>query len=81
MPNNQTIIFDPADHLAFWPSRFENSKMGLIGGHLRIANLGAFSPSVGKGYELVAFAPVAKNGGGVRVSDSPCSFKGPFNNT
>jgi len=85
MPNNQTIVFDPADHLAFWPARFEHSKTGLIGGHLRIANVGAFSPSVGKGYELVAFAPVTPGTNGSMdrgpANVIPCNYSGPHNDT
>ena len=89
-PNEQKIIFDPGQHLSFWPSRFENSKSGLLGGYMRMANVGAFSPSVGKGYELVAFSPVmpgvttSENDGDRSVeapSPPPCAYAGPFNNT
>merc|ERR1712080_207363 len=57
-PNTQTIVFDPAKYLNFWPARFEDSKIGLVGGYLGIANVGAFSRSVGKGYEIIAFSPI-----------------------
>eukprot|EP01047_Picozoa_sp_COSAG01_P035444 COSAG01_NODE_2720_length_7187_cov_3.163516_4_plen_860_part_00 len=58
VPSGQTVIFDPASHLqsARWPSYdFENMKSGLVGGHLRIANIGAYSRSSG-GFELIALA-------------------------
>jgi len=58
MPNSQTIIFDPANHTTYWPNRFENSKTGLVGNHLRIANIGSFSPSVEMGFEVVGFSPI-----------------------
>merc|ERR1719329_388838 len=38
-PNNQTVVFNPSDHIQYWPNRFENSKTGLVGGHLRVANV------------------------------------------
>jgi hypothetical protein len=57
VPNDQTVVFDPAKHLRFWPSSFENTKAGLVGGHTMIANVGAFTAQEG-GFELVAFAPV-----------------------
>jgi hypothetical protein len=61
MPNMQTIVFDPAKHLTFWPSRFGDTKAGLVGGHTMIANVGAFTSErgIGRGFELIAFSPVA----------------------
>ena len=56
---SQKVVFDPSQHLSYWPSgAFDNMKSGLIGGHLRIANVGAFSGSAGggRGFELVALA-------------------------
>ena len=50
-------MFDPANYLAHWPHSFDNMKTGLVGGHLGVANVGAFS-SQGGGFELVAFGPV-----------------------
>merc|ERR1711971_694320 len=29
LPNYQTVIFDPARHLSYWPDSFEHSKTGL----------------------------------------------------
>ena len=58
-PITHAVVFNPADHLQFWPQRFQNSKAGLVGGHTMIANVGAYTPgSGGGGFELVAFAPV-----------------------
>lgn len=81
-PNTQTIVFDPAEHLKFWPTRFENSKIGFVGGHLKIANVGAFSKTQKKGYELMAFSPVFHpNGAPIRKPKVACKFSGPFNYT
>ena len=57
LPDNQKVIFDPPNYLEFWPSTFDNSKAGLVGGHLGVANVGAFSAGAG-GFELLAFGPV-----------------------
>lgn len=41
---------------------FENMKSGLLGGHLGVANVGAYtSGDINKGFELVAFSPVPPN--------------------
>lgn len=56
-PDIQKIIFDPSDYLSYWPSTYGNSKIGLVGGHLGVANVGAFTHSVG-GMETMAFGPV-----------------------
>ena len=65
-PDAQKTVFDPADHLAFWPRRFANSKTGLVGGHLNVANVGAFTAGPGfnvtSGFDLVAFSPAATGG-------------------
>jgi hypothetical protein len=61
-PDVQTVLFDPANHLSFWPRAFENSKAGLIGGFLNVANVGAFSRSVAKGFELMAYVPTRDTG-------------------
>jgi hypothetical protein len=53
----QKIIFDPPDYLSFWPRTFGNMKTGLVGNHLGVANVGAFTAGKG-GFELVAFGPV-----------------------
>lgn len=58
-PNAQTLVFDPAKHVSYWPERFQATKTTLVGGHLNIANVGSFSTSVSKGFELVAFVPEA----------------------
>jgi len=55
LPNNQTVIFDPANVLSEWPDRFENTKTGLLGGYFNIANVGSYSNSTGHGFELIAF--------------------------
>ena len=55
--NAQVVVFDPAEELSYWPSRFEHAKAGLLGGSLGAANVGAFSPAVGdggRGFELPA---------------------------
>jgi hypothetical protein len=80
-PNNQTVIFDPSDHVQYWPNRFENSKTGLVGGHLRVANVGSYSPSVKNGFELIAFSPTNNSRKHLRVTDDECVFTGPVNNT
>ena len=51
----QTILFDPADHLSFWPRAFDDTKTGLVGGSLNVANIGSFSRSQNKGFELLAY--------------------------
>ena len=43
LANNQTVIFDPADFLSYWPDRFDNTKTGLLGGYFNIANIGSYS--------------------------------------
>ena len=64
-PDAQKIVFDPANHLSFWPRRFANSKTGLVGGHLNIANVGGYTAAneSGSGFDLVAFAPSSGTGG------------------
>lgn len=57
LPDPQKVIFDPPHYLKFWPSAFANTKTGLVGGHLGVANVGSFSAGVG-GFELLAFGPV-----------------------
>jgi hypothetical protein len=61
----QKVVFDPSQVLSYWPSgAFDHMKSGLVGGHLRIANIGAFTSAAnssadaggGKGFELVALA-------------------------
>ena len=88
----QKVVFDPADHLesAKWPSfDFENSKSGLLGGFLRISNLGAFSVD-GGGFELVALAdasfhatpPIALHKHGEDQGAAvACIFSAPANDT
>lgn len=56
-PNEQKIVFDPADYLAYWPRSFANMKAGLLGGYLGVAQVGAFTAGQG-GFELIAFSPV-----------------------
>ena len=58
LPAGQKVVFDPSAFLskATWPAfDFENQKSGLLGGHRRIANLGAYS-AAGGGFELIALA-------------------------
>lgn len=57
-------MFDPRDHLNFssWPEAYQHSKVGLVGGHLNIANVGAYTPGHG-GFELIAFSPGAADDG------------------
>lgn len=58
-PDSQLAIFDPADHLKHWPRTFANTKTGIVGGHLGVANVGAYTAGAGAGgFELVAFGPV-----------------------
>ena len=57
LPDPQKVIFDPPHYLKFWPSAFANTKTGLVGGHLGVANVGSFSAGSG-GFELLAFGPV-----------------------
>lgn len=79
------MVFDPATVLEYWPEQFENSKTGLVGGHLRIANVGAFSTSVQKGYDLVAFSPIYHPSLAftqqVARKDMPCHYSGPIHNS
>ena len=77
-PNVQTIVFDPANHTSFWPRIFEHSKSGLVGGHLPVANVGSFSPSAAKGFELVAFSPVGDPHAPPAPAPQPCTFTGPY---
>ena len=56
-PDSQKLIFDPPNYLKYWPSTYGNSKIGLVGGHLGVANVGAMTVGVG-GMELMAFGPV-----------------------
>eukprot|EP01050_Picozoa_sp_SAG11_P013840 SAG11_NODE_1648_length_4512_cov_2.462497_1_plen_369_part_00 len=56
-PDSQKVIFDPPDYLEYWPRTYGNSKIGLVGGHLGVANVGAMTAGVG-GMELMAFGPV-----------------------
>lgn len=56
-PDPQKIVFDPSHYLGFWPRTYGNMKTGLIGGHLGVANVGAFTEGRG-GFELIAFSPV-----------------------
>jgi len=54
----QKVVFDPSTVLskATWPAfDFDNQKSGLLGGHQRIANFGAYS-AAGGGFELIALA-------------------------
>jgi len=82
MPNPQTIVFDPANHTSFWPRRFENSKTGLVGSHLRIANVGSFSPSNKSGFELIAFSPISKFQQNLTApAFVSCHFDGPVQNS
>jgi hypothetical protein len=83
-PNNQTVIFNPSDHVQYWPNRFENTKTGLVGGHLRVANVGSYSPSVKNGFELMAFSPTNNSRNQLHAAgeaSEECVFKGPFNDT
>lgn len=55
-PAAQKVVFDPKRVLSYWPNGpFDHMKSGLVGGHLRIANVGAYSKGSG-GFELVAVA-------------------------
>merc|ERR1712137_1406588 len=58
----------------------ENSKTGLVGNHLRIANVGSFSPSVSMGFELIAFSPVfpSTSVNGAANTFVTCEFSEPF---
>ena len=38
-PNMQTVVFDPASELRYWPSSFAHMKSGFVGGHLRVCVL------------------------------------------
>jgi len=96
-PNNQTVVFDPRDHLSYWPSRYEHAKAGLLGGSLSVANVAAFSPHAktagggGHGYELLAFGAINRSaeednggsgGGGGGGSRLPaCQYSPELNNT
>jgi hypothetical protein len=96
LPLSQRVVFDPADHLkkAKWPSYdFENMKSGLVGSHLRISNVGAYSVG-GGGFEMVALADASfhaprsgkttqrrsarSSANNTRV---PCAFSAAMNNT
>ena len=60
------MVFDPANHLAFWPRRFESTKVGLVGGALNIANVGSFSQGCGPtqdgaGFDLVAYVVFSRS--------------------
>eukprot|EP01052_Picozoa_sp_SAG31_P045023 SAG31_NODE_8068_length_1529_cov_1.413287_1_plen_470_part_01 len=100
LPPGQKVVFDPADHLekATWPSYdFENMKSGLIGGYLRIANVGAYSASGGGGFELVALADASFHSNEMPADNQPteqaalqtegsaaavpCKFSAPMDNT
>ena len=73
-PANQKIVFDPQDYLKYWPTQFDNMKAGLIGRHLGVAHIGAFSPpngSDGGGFELIAFGPVPPNEHGGKPAPIP----------
>lgn len=84
-PDAQTVLFDPADHVTFWPEVFENSKTGLVGGSLNVANVGSYSASVGKGFELVAFVPTAPTTEGAAATEGaaevPCVYTPALNNS
>jgi hypothetical protein len=56
-PDIQKVVFDPPDYLSYWPSTYGNSKIGLVGGHLGVANVGSFTENAG-GMESMAFGPV-----------------------
>jgi hypothetical protein len=77
-PRTQKVIFDPEDHLRFWPREFDNMKAGLLGGHLGVAQVGGFTPTgetsttTGGGFELIAFSPVPpQETGGVPAPVGP----------
>ena len=67
-----------APRAGYWPTSFDNMKSGLVGGHLRIANVGAYSASAvsgGRGFELVALADASfhrgdQNGGSSQEDES-----------
>ena len=58
LPSEQVVVFDPPHFLqkTKWPDfDFDNMKSGLVGGYLRIANIGAYSADTG-GFEMLALA-------------------------
>ena len=59
-PDPQKVVYDPSNYVSFWPRVYGNTKAGLVGGHLPVANVGAFTAGEG-GFELVAFGPVPPN--------------------
>eukprot|EP00039_Didymoeca_costata_P008920 m.118671 g.118671 ORF g.118671 m.118671 type:complete len:968 (-) comp14284_c0_seq3:101-3004(-) len=80
--NKQTVIFDPADYVSYWPAQYENSKTGLVGGFLNVANVGSYSANVSKGFDLVAFSPTPQfYQSDTKEENSSCQYIGPFNNT
>lgn len=78
-PNPQTIVFDPANHLDFWPERFEDTKTGMLGGWLSVANVGSFSRTQNKGFELIAFGP--NKPPATQLASAPCQYTGSINDT
>ena len=62
-----------AKFVRFWPRAFGHTKSGLVGGHLPVANVGAYTAGdAGGGFELVAFGPVPPNEpGGVAPPVAP----------
>ena len=84
------MVFDPSKLLKSWPKKFENTKTGLVGGSLPIANIGAFSSSSAHGFELVAFSPQPTekpstssdlSSAAIAESESACAWVGPFANS
>ena len=81
--SKQKVVFDPATVLSYWPrsGAFDQMKSGLVGGHLRIANVGAFTADGrsaadgggggGQGFELVALADASFHAIKARDGRSP----------
>jgi hypothetical protein len=91
-PNAQTVVFAAKDHVSWWPqapqTTFDHSKTGWLGGHLHIANVGAYSKasSGDKGYAMVVFAPIghfkpSSDRAPEDTLEAGCAYSGPFNNT